>query len=63
MAKDSTKDQVKGKAHEVKGKIQEKVGRVTNNPKLESEGQDEAGDTTGTPDGGQAAASESWERS
>jgi uncharacterized protein YjbJ (UPF0337 family) len=41
MIKDSTKDQAKGAAHEVKGKIKEKVGRVINNPELEEEGQDE----------------------
>ena len=32
--KDSTKDQVQGKAHEIKGKVKETVGRVTNNPNL-----------------------------
>lgn len=36
--KDSTKDKAKGKAHEVKGAIKEKVGRATNNPDLEKEG-------------------------
>jgi uncharacterized protein YjbJ (UPF0337 family) len=36
--KQSTKDRVRGKAHEVKGSIKEKVGRATNNPNLESEG-------------------------
>jgi uncharacterized protein YjbJ (UPF0337 family) len=36
--KQSTKDQVKGKAHEVKGSIKEKIGRATNNQDLESEG-------------------------
>jgi uncharacterized protein YjbJ (UPF0337 family) len=30
---------VKGKFHEVKGKVKEKVGRATNNPDLEAEGQ------------------------
>ena len=39
--KDSTKDQAEGKAHEVKGAVKEKVGKVTNDPQLESEGQDE----------------------
>ena len=39
--KESTKDQAKGKFHEVKGKVKEKVGRATNNPHLEAEGQDE----------------------
>ena len=37
----STKDRVEGKFHEVKGKVKEKVGQVTNDPNLESEGQDE----------------------
>jgi uncharacterized protein YjbJ (UPF0337 family) len=39
--KDSTKDQVGGKVHEVKGKIKEKVGELTNNPNLHDEGTDE----------------------
>ena len=39
--KQSTKDKAKGKFHEVKGKIKEKVGRATNNPDLEAEGQGE----------------------
>jgi uncharacterized protein YjbJ (UPF0337 family) len=37
----STKDKAKGKFHEVKGKVKEKVGRATNNPDLEAEGQGE----------------------
>ena len=37
----STNDQIEGKFHEVKGKIKETVGQVTNNPDLESEGQAE----------------------
>ena len=41
MTKDSTVDQVKGKFHEIKGKVKEKVGRATINPDLEAEGQDE----------------------
>ena len=36
--KDSTKDKIEGKAHEVKGAIKEKLGRATNNPDLETEG-------------------------
>lgn len=36
--KDSTKDKVAGKAHEVKGAVKEKVGHATNNPDLEGEG-------------------------
>jgi uncharacterized protein YjbJ (UPF0337 family) len=35
----STKDEAKGKFHEVKGKVKEKLGRATNNPDLEAEGQ------------------------
>ena len=40
--KQSTKDKAKGKFHEVKGKVKQKVGRVTRNPNLEAEGQGEA---------------------
>jgi uncharacterized protein YjbJ (UPF0337 family) len=36
--KDSTKDKVGGAAHEVKGAVKEKLGRVTNDPDLEDEG-------------------------
>ena len=39
--KHSTKDAVKGTLHEVKGTVKETVGRATNNPALEAEGQDE----------------------
>jgi uncharacterized protein YjbJ (UPF0337 family) len=39
--KPSTKDTMKGKAHEVKGKVKEKIGRATNNPNLEAEGEGE----------------------
>ena len=39
--KQSTKDKAKGKFHEVKGKVKEKVGRAMNNPDLEAKGQDE----------------------
>jgi len=34
----STKNEIEGKVHEVKGVIKEKVGQVTNNPNLEDEG-------------------------
>lgn len=37
--KQSTKDKAKGKFHEVKGKVKQKVGRATNDPDLEAEGQ------------------------
>jgi uncharacterized protein YjbJ (UPF0337 family) len=37
----STKDQAEGTFHEVKGKVKEKAGQVTNNPNLVAEGQNE----------------------
>jgi uncharacterized protein YjbJ (UPF0337 family) len=39
--KASTKDQLQGKVHEVKGKIKEQAGIATKNPNLMGEGQDE----------------------
>jgi uncharacterized protein YjbJ (UPF0337 family) len=39
--KSSTKDQIKGKLHELKGKAKETAGQVTNDPNLEAEGQAE----------------------
>jgi uncharacterized protein YjbJ (UPF0337 family) len=39
--KPSTKDQVQGKLHELKGKTKEKAGQLTNNPSLAAEGQNE----------------------
>jgi uncharacterized protein YjbJ (UPF0337 family) len=39
--KPSTKNQIEGKFHEVKGKVKKKAGQVTNNPRLEKAGQDE----------------------
>jgi uncharacterized protein YjbJ (UPF0337 family) len=36
--KQSTKETAKGKFHEVRGTIKEKVGRATSNPDLEAEG-------------------------
>lgn len=36
--KPSTKDEVAGKIHEVKGAVKKKVGKLTNNPDLEAEG-------------------------
>jgi uncharacterized protein YjbJ (UPF0337 family) len=41
-----TEDEIKGKFHEVKGKVKDKVGNATNDPNLEIEGQDEQ--TAGT---------------
>ena len=38
ILKPSTKDEVAGKIHEVKGTVKEKVGKLTNNPNLEAEG-------------------------
>jgi uncharacterized protein YjbJ (UPF0337 family) len=39
--KPSTKDQVQGKLHELKGSAKEKAGQVTNDPDLTAKGQDE----------------------
>jgi uncharacterized protein YjbJ (UPF0337 family) len=39
--KASTNDQITGQVHEVKGKLKQKVGQVTNQPDLEAEGQTE----------------------
>ena len=39
--KPSTKDEVEGMLHEAKGKVKQKAGQVTNNPKLADEGQAE----------------------
>jgi uncharacterized protein YjbJ (UPF0337 family) len=36
--KPSTKDEVKGTIHTIKGKVKEKTGQVTNDPDLEAEG-------------------------
>lgn len=36
--KSSTKNQAKGKLHEIKGAAKETVGRITNDPDLEAEG-------------------------
>jgi uncharacterized protein YjbJ (UPF0337 family) len=36
--KPSTKDQVEGTLHEIKGKAKQKAGQVTNNPTLEAKG-------------------------
>jgi uncharacterized protein YjbJ (UPF0337 family) len=38
IMKPSTKDEIAGNVHEVKGKIKENVGRVINSPDLEGEG-------------------------
>lgn len=39
--KPSIKNEVAGNVHEVKGKVKEKAGQLTNNPDLEAEGQAE----------------------
>jgi len=39
--KQSTKDKLEGQLHEVKGKVKEKAGQVTNNPNLAVEGQND----------------------
>ncbi len=36
--KSSTKDKIAGKADKVKGAVQEKVGRATNNPDMQDRG-------------------------
>lgn len=36
--KSSTKDRAKGRAGEIKGKLKEKVGRATRNPRTQDEG-------------------------
>ena len=36
--KPSTKDEIAGKVHEVKGDIREKVGKLTNDADLEAQG-------------------------
>jgi uncharacterized protein YjbJ (UPF0337 family) len=39
--RESTKDEIKGTAHGIKGAVKEKVGKATNDPNLQAEGQDE----------------------
>jgi uncharacterized protein YjbJ (UPF0337 family) len=39
--KPSTENELKGKAHEVKGAVKETVGKVIGNPELEAEGHHE----------------------
>jgi uncharacterized protein YjbJ (UPF0337 family) len=39
--KPSTKDQIQGDFHEMKGKVKEKAGQITNNRNLADEGQTE----------------------
>lgn len=39
--KPSTKDEIKGALHEIKGKAKKKVGQIANNTNLVAEGQNE----------------------
>jgi uncharacterized protein YjbJ (UPF0337 family) len=39
--KASSDNQAKGTLHEAKGKVKEKVGQATGNPRMEAEGKDE----------------------
>lgn len=39
--KPSSKDEVAGKVHEVKGAVKAKVGKLSNNPELEADGKAE----------------------
>jgi uncharacterized protein YjbJ (UPF0337 family) len=39
--KPSIKNEVTGSMHEVKGNVKQRAGQLTNNPRLEAEGQDE----------------------
>jgi len=41
MVKPSTKDELEGNFHDLKGKVKEKAGQVVNDPNLEAEGQAE----------------------
>jgi uncharacterized protein YjbJ (UPF0337 family) len=41
VMKPSTQDRTEGKLHEVKGKVEEEVGKATNNPDLEASGKAE----------------------
>ncbi len=41
IMKKSTRDQAEGKFHQVKGKIKEMAGKLSDNPKLEIEGKSE----------------------
>ena len=39
--KDSTTDKIKGEAHEMKGAVKEKAGKLLHNPALEADGHHE----------------------
>jgi uncharacterized protein YjbJ (UPF0337 family) len=36
--KQSTRDKTQGRYHELKGNVKQKVGKATNNPRLQAEG-------------------------
>jgi uncharacterized protein YjbJ (UPF0337 family) len=38
MTKPSTKDQLEGNLHDLKGNVKQKAGQLVNNPDLEAEG-------------------------
>ena len=41
MMKPSTKDQIQGAIHEAKGTVNEKIGKLTKDPKRQADGQNE----------------------
>jgi uncharacterized protein YjbJ (UPF0337 family) len=41
MTKPSTKDQLEGNLHDLKGKVKQKAGQIANDPNLEAEGEAE----------------------
>jgi uncharacterized protein YjbJ (UPF0337 family) len=41
MTKPSTKDQLEGNLHNLKGKVKQKAGQLVNDPNLEAEGEAE----------------------
>jgi len=41
MTKPSTKDELEGNLHDLKGKVKEQAGQLINDPDLEAEGQAE----------------------
>jgi uncharacterized protein YjbJ (UPF0337 family) len=41
MTKPSTKDQLEGNLHDLKGKVKQKAGQIVNDPNLEAEGEAE----------------------
>jgi len=41
LTKPSTKDQLEGNLHDLKGKVKQKAGQIVNDPNLEAEGEAE----------------------